>query len=78
MLFRMKQNAMGLASICVLSTIVIVTLSTTISLFVGIDDERRVRYPKDVDIRVVADEKVKDENSNGKLSGSKIYVLVKQ
>lgn len=61
MLFRMKQNAMGLASICVLSTIVIVTLLTTISLFVGIDDERRVRYPKDVDIRVVADEKVKDE-----------------
>jgi putative ABC transport system permease protein len=35
MIHRMKQNATGLANICILSTMVLVTLSTTIALFVG-------------------------------------------
>lgn len=48
MMFRMKQNAMGLASICILSTMLIVVLSTTVSLYIGIEDEQRTRYPKDV------------------------------
>lgn len=67
MLFRMKQNAMGLASICVLSTIVIVTLSTTVSLFAGIDDERRSRYPKDVDISIVANDGVRGQKQADQL-----------
>ena len=32
MLYRMKQNAVGLANICILSTMVLVTVSTTVSL----------------------------------------------
>ena len=48
MMYRMKQNAVGLANICILSTAVLVVLSTTISLYVGIDDVLRTRYEKDV------------------------------
>lgn len=56
MIFRMKQNAMGLASICILSTMVIVVLSTTVSLYIGLEDEQRTRYPKDVAIEFNAGE----------------------
>lgn len=37
MLFRMKQNAVGMANICILSTMVIIIISVSISLKVGID-----------------------------------------
>ena len=33
----MKQNAVGLANICILSTMVLVTVSTTVSLYVGLE-----------------------------------------
>ncbi len=48
MLYRMKQNAAGLASICILSTMVLVVISTTVSMYVGIQDELTARYPNDV------------------------------
>lgn len=52
MLYRMKQNATGLATICILVTMVIVTFSTTVSMYAGIEDEMRVRNPKDVAVTV--------------------------
>ncbi|MEG1514360.1 MAG: ABC transporter permease [Clostridia bacterium] len=48
MLYRMKQNAAGLASICILSTMVLVMVSTTVSLYAGIEDGLRAQYPRDV------------------------------
>lgn len=48
MMYRMKQNAVGLANICILSTAVLVVLSSTVSLYAGFDDIMRTRYPKDV------------------------------
>lgn len=48
MLYRMKQNAAGLASICILSTMVLVVVSTTVSMYVGIQDELEARYPSDI------------------------------
>lgn len=48
MIYRMKQNAAGLANICILSTAVIVMLSSTISLYVGIEEVLRNRYPRNV------------------------------
>ena len=36
LLYRMKQNAVGLANICILSTMVLVTVSTTASLYLGL------------------------------------------
>jgi len=50
MIHRMKQNAAGLSNICILSTMVIVTLSTTLSLYIGVDDILHERYPKDISI----------------------------
>ena len=48
MLFRMKQNAAGLASICVLFTALLVTVSTTFSLYTSMDGLLRARYPRNV------------------------------
>lgn len=45
MIYRMKQNAVGLANICILSTMVLVTLATTTSLYLGQQDILRSRYP---------------------------------
>ena len=45
MIYRMKQNAAGLASICILSTMVLVMLSATISLTIGSEDVVAKQYP---------------------------------
>lgn len=50
MIYRMKQNAAGLASICILSTAVLVMISTTVSLFVGSEDVLHTRYPEEIEI----------------------------
>ena len=50
MIYRMKQNAVGLANICILATMVLVTLSSTISLWVGIDDLVETRYPQEISL----------------------------
>lgn len=50
MIYRMKQNAVGLANICILSTMVLVMVSGTISLYVGVDDIIDVQYPRDMAI----------------------------
>ncbi|HEY5465878.1 MAG TPA: FtsX-like permease family protein, partial [Clostridia bacterium] len=50
MMYRMKQNAAGLASICILSTMVLITLSTTVALYAGQDDILRDRFPLDTTI----------------------------
>lgn len=47
MIYRMKQNAVGLANICILSTMVLVMVSSTASLMAGIDDVLGFRYPVD-------------------------------
>jgi putative ABC transport system permease protein len=48
MIYRMKQNAAGLSNICILSTAVIVMLSATISLYTGMEDVLRTRYPRNI------------------------------
>lgn len=48
MIYRMKQNAVGLASICILSTMVLVTVSTTAGLFFGLNDQVQQMFPRDV------------------------------
>ncbi len=48
MIYRMKQNAAGLASICILSTMVLVTLSTTIALYAGSQENINLYYPTDM------------------------------
>ena len=48
MMFRMKRNGAGLASICILSTMVLVMVSGTVSLFLGTEDSLRSRYPRNL------------------------------
>lgn len=52
MIYRMKQNAVGLANICILSTMVLVMISTTVSMYVGLDDELENRYPAEIGINI--------------------------
>ena len=48
MLHRMKRNAAGLAAICILSTMVLVTVSTTLCLYMGVNDILNRMYCRDV------------------------------
>jgi len=50
MLYRMKQNGVGLASISILSTMVLLTVATTLSLYAGIDDVLKDRFPVDLSV----------------------------
>ncbi|MDD4359696.1 MAG: ABC transporter permease [Syntrophaceticus sp.] len=60
MIYRMKQNAVGLANICILSTAVIIMLSTTVSMYVGMEDVLRTRYPRNI---IVSAHNVSDEQA---------------
>ena len=51
LIFRMRKNAMGLASICILSTMVLVTLGTTGSLQFGAQEVINKTSPTDFDFR---------------------------
>lgn len=52
MVYRMKRNGAGLASICVLITIVLVMLSSTLSMYIGAEDSLMSRYPKDITLHL--------------------------
>lgn len=52
MIYRMKQNAVGLANICILSTMVLVMTSTTVSLYMGMEDVLETRFPKEFEVRL--------------------------
>ncbi len=51
LLYRMKQNAVGLASICILSTGVLVAVSTTVSLYSGMEDMFASKYQQELYLR---------------------------
>lgn len=63
MIYRMKQNAVGLANICILSTMVLVGVSTTVSLYVGIEDIMKERYPNEINISAYYDTGAPAEDS---------------
>ena len=50
LLYRMKQNAVGLANICILSTMVLVTVSTTVTLYQGCEETLDQMYPYDIQV----------------------------
>ncbi|MHC1722113.1 MAG: FtsX-like permease family protein [Aminipila sp.] len=52
MIYRMKKNAVGLANICILSTMVLVTLSTTVCLYSGQNSVVENAFPREVQIQV--------------------------
>lgn len=65
MVYRMKQNAVGLANICILSTMVLIMVSTTVCLYVGMNDIISARYPRECEVTISgtndqAEEKVQE------------------
>lgn len=58
MIYRMKQNAVGLANICIMSTVVLVLISVSVSLYAGMEDIMNTRFPTGfrVDIYNTAEE----------------------
>lgn len=64
MIYRMKQNAVGLANICILSTIVLVMISSTVSLYVGMDDVMAHQYPNDYQMTLYEARQEKIDKAN--------------
>lgn len=50
MVYRMKRNGAGLASICILCTMVLVMVSSTFCLYIGAEDSLRGRYPRHINV----------------------------
>ncbi len=62
MAYRMKRNGAGLASICILATMVLVIVSSTTSLLFGANDALQTRYPREcvIDVRLQQAAALKD------------------
>lgn len=61
MTYRMKRNGAGLASICILSTMVLVMLSTTVCMFAGVEKTSQLRYPMDVTTMIGLSQSAEEE-----------------
>ena len=51
LIFRMKKNAVGLATIAILSTMVLVTMSAATSIYNGSENIKNIMYPHDFDVK---------------------------
>lgn len=56
MVFRMKRNGAGLASICILCTMVLVMVSSTVCLYFGSEESLAQRYPRNIGIETRVNE----------------------
>lgn len=83
MLYRMKQNAVGLANITILATMVIIAVSTTAAIFIGTEDTLTVRLPYEnqrtyyetIDLQEQLEAIEKETETNGlKVTGTEMYV----
>lgn len=67
MAYRMKRNGAGLASVCILATMVLVMISSTTCLYFGQEDAVNARYPHDLAVTVYGGEKLLDEKEMAEL-----------
>ena len=51
LIFRMKKNAVGLATIAILSTMVLITMSAATSIYNGSENMKKLMYPHDFDVK---------------------------
>ena len=61
MMYRMKQNAAGLAGICILSTMVMVTIGASLCIFSGVGEGVRQEYPREYFLQMHYSEDLKPE-----------------
>ena len=52
MAFRMKRNGAGLASICIIATMILVMLSTTTCMWFGAEDSLRINFPREINFSI--------------------------
>ena len=82
LLYRMKRNAVGLANICILSTMVLVTMGSTSALYAGMEKSYNERFPRQLMVAGYnsTNEKLKEIENNAKLSakeaGTEVQDLV--
>ncbi len=62
MVFRMNRNGSGLANICVLSTMVLVTLTATISLYAGEENTLNSTFPHHITVQTSSENDSDFEN----------------
>ncbi|MDO5424165.1 MAG: FtsX-like permease family protein [Eubacteriales bacterium] len=55
MVYRMKRNGAGLASICILCTMVLVMISATACMYIGSEDSFRKRYPRHISLQATVE-----------------------
>lgn len=55
MLYRMKQNAVGLANICILASMVIIAVSTTITIYLGSEETLENMFPYEHNMKLFGD-----------------------
>jgi putative ABC transport system permease protein len=79
MIYRMKQNAVGLANICILSTCILVMVSTTVSIYIGMEDVLQSMFPRNIFISAdnVSKEKADMLSNNIREIAEKNYSGVK-
>ncbi len=75
LMYRMKQNAMGLASICILSTMVLVMVSTTVCLYASVDSMVKDNFPRNTVFTLEENLKNNTWNIHGKEFLDKIHEL---
>lgn len=61
MMYRMKRNAVGLANICILSTMVLVMLSAVISVYAGVGDSVKQRYPEEFTVTAISGDPLNED-----------------
>lgn len=71
MMYRMKRNGAGLASICILATMVLVMISSTVCLYIGKEDSVKSRYPRSI----ITDTASADPSITGKIQETVDQVL---
>ena len=55
MLYRMKQNAVGLENICILASMVIIAVSTTITIYLGSEETLENQFPYEHNVKLFGD-----------------------
>ena len=75
MVYRMKRNGAGLASICILSTMVLVTMMGAGSLYAGKEDSLNTRYPHEFELMVEIQPK-DEENLSGEEIADNFYAQI--
>ena len=78
MLHRMRQNAAGLATICIVSTMLIVTVAITTSLYFGQEETLRVQNPYDISVAVDSEEQAgKLDELVGEVAKQKVFIRLR-